>query len=159
MTKKKCLGCQWKHCPPPNMFMFKCLLNQGSKALEPPRTHQARVEWGCYCCTSSTSPHQKNTFADQLFQSHFGHLIFVGRRLFFRMTHACFVSHVQKVQSFLHEHRPKSPWHFFMLPEKNILWPGCPQQVPGFPPLSRVADGSTFGLPPLNLADCWGWRT
>ena len=41
MTKKKCLGCQWKHCPPPNMFMFKCLLNQGSKALEPPRTHQA----------------------------------------------------------------------------------------------------------------------
>ena len=60
MTKKKNMfGLSVKTLPSTKHVHFKCLLNQGSKALEPPRTHQARVEWGCYCCTSSTSPHQK----------------------------------------------------------------------------------------------------
>ena len=108
---------------------LKCLLNQGSKTLEPPQTQQTTVESDCYCCKSSTSPPQNLSWPIVFIT--FGSFYVIYKCFFFQIPLACF-SHLQNVQSFL----------------KNTTQnPG--ERVPCFPPVSRV-DGWDLWTSPIE---------
>lgn len=84
---------------------LKCLLNQGSKTLEPPQTQQTTVESDCYCCKSSTSPPQNLSWPIVFIT--FGSFYFIYKCFFSRSP--LHVFHIYKMYNRFSKTPPKTP--------------------------------------------------